>query len=159
MNDDLQHLRYLTLGHYIGAAITALFACFPLIHFSIGLTMLLMPPEMVGVEPFPTRWLGLMFALIGGAAVLFGWAFAVLIFIAGRSLAARKRYMFCFVIAALCCAFIPLGTVLGVFTILVLMRPTVKAMFQEQPVLGVPPERVPRAGAWRDQVVADRSDS
>jgi hypothetical protein len=158
MNDDVQHLRYLTIGHYVGAAITALFACFPLIHFSVGLIMLLTPPEMVGGESFPPRWFGLMFALIGGAAVLFGWAFAALIFVAGRSLAARKRYMFCFVVAALCCAFFPLGTVLGVFTILVLTRPTVKAMFQQQAALGVPPESVPRPGAWRDQTFAERSD-
>jgi hypothetical protein len=38
MNDDAQNLRYLTLGHYICAAIAALFACIPLIHLSIGLS-------------------------------------------------------------------------------------------------------------------------
>lgn len=158
MNDDAQHLRYLSIGHYIAAAITALFACFPLIHFSIGLALLLTPSDLVGGEPFPQRWVGVIFALIGGAAVLFGWAVAALIFIAGRSLAARKRYIFCFVVAGLCCAGFPLGTVLGVFTILVLTRPTVKAMFQQQAALGVPPESVPRPGAWRDQTFADRSD-
>jgi hypothetical protein len=34
--------------------------------------------------------------------------------------------------AAVECLFIPFGTVLGVFTILVLQRPTVKAMFSER---------------------------
>jgi hypothetical protein len=157
MNDDVQHLRYLTIAHYVGAAITALFACFPLIYLSIGLIFVLNLPPMPGGDPFPAQLFGLMFALIGGLAVL-GWAFAVLIFVAGRSLEARKRYIFCLVVAALCCASFPLGTVLGVFTILVLMRPTVKAMFQRQEALGVPPVRVPRPGAWRDQTPAERGD-
>jgi hypothetical protein len=157
MNDDIQYLRYLTIAHYIGAAITALFACFPLIYLSIVMTFLPELPEIDGVDPFPMQLFGPMFALIGGMVVL-GWAFAALIFVAGRSLAARKRYMFCLVVAALCCASFPLGTVLGVFTILVLTRPAVKAMFQPQEVLGVPPVSVPRPGAWRDQTPAERRD-
>jgi hypothetical protein len=157
MNEDAQHLRYLTIAHYVGAAITALFACFPLIYFSVGLIFLFNLPTTEGGDPFPVQLFGLMFALIGGMAML-GWAFAALIFVAGRSLAARKRYTFCFVMAALCCASFPLGTVLGVFTILVLTRPTVKAMFQQKEALGVPPVSVPRPGAWQDQTPAERSD-
>jgi hypothetical protein len=158
MNDDAQNLRYLTIGHYICAAIAAVFACIPLIHFSIGLIFLLKPPAPQDGEQFPAQLFGLMFALIGGAAVLCGWAFAALIFVAGRSLAARRRHTFCIVVAALCCAFFPLGTALGVFTILVLMRPTVKAMFQQQAALGAPPASVPGPGAWRDETFAERSD-
>src|SRR4030095_539329 len=123
MNDDAQNLRYLTIGHYIRAAIAALFACIPLIHLSIGLIFLLNPPAPQDGEPFPAQLSGLMFALIGGAAVLCGWAFAALIFVAGRFLAARRRHTFCIVMAALCCAFFPLGKAPGVFTILGLMRP------------------------------------
>jgi hypothetical protein len=101
MNDDAQNLRYLTIGHYICAAIAALFACIPLIHFSIWLVFLLKPPAPQDGEQFPAQLFGLMFALIGGAAVLCGWAFAALIFVAGRFLAARRRHTFCIVVAAL----------------------------------------------------------
>jgi hypothetical protein len=146
MNDDVQHLRYLSIGYYIGAAITALFASIPLIYFSVVLIFLLKPLTTEGSDLFPVQLFGMMYALFGGMAVL-GWALAALIFVAGRSLAAGKRYAFCFVMAALCCAHFPFGTVLGVFTILVLTRPTVKAMFQQQSALGVPPENIPRPGA------------
>ena len=158
MNDDVQHLRYLTIGHYIGAAITALFACIPLIHLTIGLIFLINPPEAQGGEPFPAQFIGLILALFGGGLVLSGWAFAALIFAAGRSLAARKRHTFCIVVAALCCAFFPFGTTLGVFTILVLTRPAVKAIFQQQAALGAPPASVPGPGAWRDETFVERSD-
>jgi hypothetical protein len=78
--------------------------------------------------PFPL--FGLMFAVVGGSIVLLGWALAVCIALAGRSLAQRKRYTFCLALAGIQCAFTPFGTVLGVFTIIVLIRPSVKALFQ-----------------------------
>jgi len=49
---------------------------------------------------------------------------------AGRCLKAKRNYIFILVIAALNCTFVMrLGTILGVFTFVVLMRPTVKALF------------------------------
>jgi hypothetical protein len=33
--------------------------------------------------------------------------------------------------AAIACLFMPLGTILGVFTIIVLIRPNVKALFEQ----------------------------
>jgi hypothetical protein len=71
---------------------------------------------------------------------------------------ARKRRKFYIVIAAICCAVFPLGTPLGVFTILVLSRPEVKAMFQQQAADGHPQASVPRSGAWRDETFVERSD-
>jgi hypothetical protein len=151
MNNDIEHLRLLTIGHYIAAGITALFACFPLIHLSIGLMLLINPPTMREGEQFPSQAFGLMFALIGGALVLSGWTVAALTFVAGRSIKARKRHTFCIVMAAISCAFFPLGTILGVLSILVLTRPSVKAMFKGQPAFDDQPQAIPRPGGWRDE--------
>jgi hypothetical protein len=54
---------------------------------------------------------------------------AICIFITGRSIAHRKHYWFSFVIACIECIFMPFGTVLGVFTIIVLARESVKRLF------------------------------
>src|SRR5262245_34416700 len=158
MNDDAQHLRMLVIGHYVVAAITALFACFPLIHVTVGVALLFNPPASSHGERFPVPLFGLLFALIGGAFVLIGWTLAGCIFAVGRSLAARKRYYFCLVVAALSCAFFPFGTVLGVFTLLVLLRPSVKALFLSQSANGAPPTSAPQPGAWRDESSAGRGD-
>jgi hypothetical protein len=55
---------------------------------------------------------------------------AALMVVAGRFLAGRRRRDFCIVIAALACAITPFGTVLGVFTLVVPMRPSVQAMLE-----------------------------
>jgi hypothetical protein len=60
---------------------------------------------------------------------LVGQSLAICIVIAGRFLARRKRYPFVFVIACCECLFMPFGTVLGVFTIVLLSRESVKAAF------------------------------
>lgn len=57
------------------------------------------------------------------------WAMAIAIWMAGRCLKRRTAYNYCLVVAAIECTFMPFGTVLGVLTILVLTRPSVKALF------------------------------
>jgi hypothetical protein len=73
--------------------------------------------------------LGWFFIVLASAMIVAGIAFGVSVILAGRFLARRVYYTFCFVMAALECIFVPFGTILGVFTIVVLQRPTVKEMF------------------------------
>jgi hypothetical protein len=159
MNDDVKRLHWLVIGHYVNAAITALFSCLPLIHLSIGLWLLFDPPQPApGAAQFPDRMFGLLFAVIGGGMALFGWTLAVCNFVAGRSIAARKRRKFCIVVAAINCAFFPQGTALGVLTLLALLQPSVKAMFEPHRAIIPPPASAPRPGAWRDDSIFERND-
>ena len=48
---------------------------------------------------------------------------------AGRSIKRRKRHAFCLVVAGLSCFFMPFGTILGVFSLIVLNRPSIKLLF------------------------------
>jgi hypothetical protein len=73
--------------------------------------------------------MGWFFVGFAAIMILFGWAFAFCMILAGRSLAARRRYTFCIVMAAIGCLFMPFGTVLGVFSVIVLLRPSVKELF------------------------------
>ena len=47
----------------------------------------------------------------------------------GNRLKNHTNYTYCLVVDAIACTFVPFGTVLGVFTIIVLVRPSVKALF------------------------------
>jgi hypothetical protein len=137
MNQDLEHLRLLSIFHYIMGGIMAFFACIPLIHVTLGLALVFVPKFFENQAHHsgaaPPVFIGWLFIVLGGAFVLLGWTVAVLTFLAGRNLAHRRRPTFCFVVACLMCAWVPFGTVLGVFTIIVLSRPTVKTLFQTAP--------------------------
>jgi hypothetical protein len=137
-SDDEQHLRLLGIFHYVVGALTALFALFPLIHFSLGLFFVLAPPHLAQQQGGPPpAFIGWFFMIIGGMLFLLGESFAGCVFAAGRFIRSRRRYWFVFVVACFQCAFFPFGTVLGVFTIVVLSRPSVKQVFglgvSEQP--------------------------
>jgi hypothetical protein len=127
-NQDLEHLKLLSIFHYVVAAFAALFACIPFIHFFIGLSMVMGWISDNGNEP-QLGAVGGFFMVFAGAFILCGWAFAVCLALAGRYLSEHRRYTFCLVMAAIACMFMPFGTVLGVFTIIVLVRPSVKELF------------------------------
>ncbi|MCY3023019.1 MAG: hypothetical protein NTW87_28925 [Planctomycetota bacterium] len=129
---DLEHLRLLGMFHYVLGALCVLCGFFPIIHLLLGLS-LLTGKFPSGPQSPPPQLFGVMFTLIPALMMCFIWTMAILVFCAGSFLNAQRHYMFCFVIAAIdCVMFSPLGTVLGVFTIIVLLRPSVKALFAAQ---------------------------
>jgi hypothetical protein len=130
MNQDLQHLKLLSIFHYVVGGLMALIACFPIIHFVVGLIMIVSPASMSGGREPPPPALGWVFVLIGGAIILVGWTGAICLMFAGWFLRRGKHYWFCFATACFSCLFHPFGTVLGVFTIIVLLRPSVKRLFE-----------------------------
>ncbi len=138
-------LRLLSIFHFILAGVTALFSLFPLLHVGLGVAMLAgaLDGSGSGRGDAPPPFVGWMFILIGAALIVGGLGFAVLLFLAGRFLRAQRHWLFVMVVAGLSCAFMPFGTVLGVFTIVTLSRPEVKALFQ-----GADPARVAPPNAW-----------
>jgi len=123
MNQDEQYLKLLSIFHYVVGGLTACFACIFLFHFCIGVAML------TGAIDDAPAFVGLMLVVMSIVFIVLGWTLAVCQIIAGSNLAKRRRYMFCLVIAAISCILMPHGTVLGVFTIIILMRPSVRELF------------------------------
>ncbi|HUR45239.1 MAG TPA: hypothetical protein VMZ27_05110 [Candidatus Saccharimonadales bacterium] len=131
ISKDEEHLRLLSIFHYVVAGISAFCACIPLIHVGLGLMMVLRPDFMGGGRNgAPPAWFGFIFIVVGGVFILLGWTAAICTFISGRYLAKRRKRMFSFVMAAILCMFMPFGTVLGIFTIVVLSRESVQRLYQ-----------------------------
>ncbi|HEY7329126.1 MAG TPA: hypothetical protein VH592_15900 [Gemmataceae bacterium] len=130
MNQDLQHLKLLSIFHYIVAGLLALIACIPIIHLVVGLMMIFSPSSMSSRGEPPPAAVGWIFVLLASAIILLGWTMAICLMISGWFLSRGKKYWFCFVMACAICLFHPFGTVLGVFTIVVLLRPSVKRFFE-----------------------------
>ena len=131
-NRDREHLRLLSIVHYVLAGLAALFSLFPVIHLVFGIALL--SGRLDRGDP-DARVVGGFLTLLAVVMILFGFTLAACLAYAGRCLAQRKHYIFCLVVAGIACLFAPLGTVLGVFTLVVLMRDSVAAAFG-RPVLG-----------------------
>ncbi|HEL2979276.1 TPA: hypothetical protein UMB92_002130 [Stenotrophomonas maltophilia] len=130
---DADHLRTLSIAHYVVGALIAMFSMIFIIHIVLGITALSgnLPMDSGGQPSSPAeqRLFGWMFTLIGCVAVFGGITLGAFVAYAGRCLAHRRRYMLCLIAAGLACLFTPIGTVLGVFSLIILLRPQVKAAF------------------------------
>ena len=128
---DDEHLRLLSIFHYIKGGITGVVSCIPIFHVVLGLAMIIAPHVFGQGKDLPPAFIGWLFVVIGSFIILLGLTFAALTLIAGRCIARRRHRTFCFVWACVQCISVPFGTVLGVFTILVLNRASVKALFNQ----------------------------
>ncbi|MBC2601881.1 hypothetical protein [Puniceicoccus vermicola] len=130
-NEDETHLNSLAVAHYVVGGFMVLFACIPLIHMTVGLVLILGGGEMVNSDgEMPPPFFGWLFFSAGLLFFLLGQAVAVSIILSGRYLKRRKNYLFSFVLACIACTSVPIGTVLGIFTIIVLSRESVKAIYE-----------------------------
>lgn len=136
---DQEQLRLLEIFHYIVGGITALFSLFPLIHVAFGVAMITGGFGPQKPEEPPIELFGGFIVAIGLLFVLFGEVLAFCMILAGRKLAKRIGYTFVFVIACIECLFMPFGTALGVCTIIVLQRESVKRLFGRATPPTMPP--------------------
>ena len=131
---DADHLRVLSILHYVWGGLVLLFSCLAIIYVVLGVLILtgrFTFPTSPGQPPPPSQVMGWMFAGLGGCGLTLGTAVGTLTIVSARRLAERRSRTFSIVMAAVSCLSVPLGTTLGLFTIVVLMRPSVKAMYAE----------------------------
>src|SRR6476660_1390904 len=133
MNQDTEHLRLLAIFHYIVSGLAALLSFFPMLYTIIGGIFIFAARHGTPKpgEELPPEFLGWIFSVVGSLLFVIGIVRAILILIAGRSLALRTRYTFALVMACIECLFVPFGTILGVFTLVVLSREPVRALFSK----------------------------
>ena len=139
MAQDEEHLRLLSIFHYVAGAISAFFSLIPIVHLVFGLVILMAPGSLSSKGGPPPAILGWFLVILALTFMITGWCLAALMIAAGRCLARRRRHRFCMVVAAVECILMPYGTVLGVFTIIVLMRDSVKRLFSPAPPIQVTP--------------------
>ena len=123
---DAEHLKVLSICWYVVAGLNVLFGCFPLMYVAIGVMMMTTGPRPGTPD---AAVMGVMFAIFGGVFAIAIWVGALMAFLTGRALANRNRLVLCYITAGLACLSVPIGTTLGVFTFIVLSRPTVRSQF------------------------------
>jgi len=122
---DQSNLDSLAIFHFVYAAVIALGGFITLAAVLFG----------VGLVSSATRLRGggflaggvFMVVLVCVAAILFLKAF--LVFYSGMSLRRAKHKMLSQIVACLCCFNFPMGTALGIFTLVTLGKPSVAARY------------------------------
>jgi hypothetical protein len=132
---DDEHLKLLSIAYLIAGATNACFSLFGLFYMFMGLvfsTAMTKFPSQAG-QPQPPEFMGWFFGLFGAAFFIAMATLATLKFLAAHRLKARRSRTLCMVAAGLTCFEIPYGTALGVWTLLVLSRPSVARLFEPRP--------------------------
>jgi hypothetical protein len=128
---DADQLNLLSIFHFVGAGLALVGILFILAHFALFHAIFANPKMWENQKQSPPpakffaifKWLYLVFAV---------WFISsgILNVISGLCIRARKHRTFSVVVAAINCLHIPLGTVLGVFTIVVLERDSVRELYE-----------------------------
>lgn len=127
--DDAEHLNLLRIGYYVTAAFSTLVGLFPLLYVGLGMAMAngwFATSSSKGAPPPFIGWF-----MIGAGVVAFTAInlMAVCSWLAAKALRERRRRTLLLVVASAHLMHAPLGTLLGVFSLLVLSRPSVRATF------------------------------
>ena len=128
---DADHLNLLAIFHFVGAGLALFGILFLLLHFAIMHAVFANPKIWADQKngPPPAEFFAIFQWLYLFAGV---WLFTSLSLnvLSGLFLRARKHRTFSFAVAGLNCLHMPLGTVLGVFTIIVLNRASVRELYE-----------------------------
>ncbi len=130
---DADHLKLLSIFHFICSGLALLGIFFLLLHFAIMHAVFENPQlwqnQKSGSPPAAFFLIFKVLYLVFGLWFLLSCALNI---ISGLCLASRKGRTFSLVVAGLNCLHVPLGTVLGVFTFVVLLRDSVRELYEAQ---------------------------
>jgi len=100
---------------------------FGVIYALVGVAMML--DEDVH-NPKGMRAAGIILIIVSVFVVLLVLGMALLSFLTAQGLGRQKRRVLIYIMASLACLSVPLGTLLGVFTFVIMGRPAVKQAFE-----------------------------
>jgi len=131
---DADHLKLLAVFHYVlgGLAVLGLgflFLHWFMFHAIVGNPELWKDASGKGATPPPQQMLTLFRWFYSFMGVVLVAACAANI-VSGLSIQSRRRRIFSLVVAGLNCLCLPFGTVLGVFTFVVLLRESVVEVYE-----------------------------
>ncbi len=137
---DEEHLKLLSICYMISAAISACFSMMGLMYAGMGavLSEAIKRAPGLGTDTAnaPPAFIGWIFGAIGVVVFLILITMAGLQLGVALSLKKRKARTFCMVVAAFECLGVPYGTLLGIFTFIVLGRDSVTRLFEANPFPG-----------------------
>ena len=130
--DDEEHLRLLAIFHFVGAGLALLGLMLLGLHFTVMHTLITNQYFWQNSRsgPPPAAFFAVFQVFYFFGAIWFITS-GVLNVISGFCLRARTNRTFSIIVAAINCLHLPLGTALGIFTLIVLTRSSVRELYGE----------------------------
>jgi hypothetical protein len=128
---DADHLKLLSIFHFVGAGLALIAILFLLGHFAMFHAFMANSNfwENQRQAPPPREFFAIFKWFYLVLAVWFAGS-GILNLLSGFRIRARRHRTFSLVVAGINCVHVPLGTVLGVFTIIILARDSVRELYE-----------------------------
>ena len=127
-----KNLDLLGTFHTVFGIIGVLMGLAPLLQITISiLTLSGMLNLAEAFEVELPEWFGYSFLILGIASFVISQTTACLILYSGRQLKKRRKRRLSFVVACGLCLAFPLGTILGIFTLIILNQDETKELYQQ----------------------------
>jgi len=130
-----EHIKTLSICHYVYAGLAACGSCLGGFYIAMGALIgeaIKHAPQSDPAKAPPPEFVHLftmLFTGIGVAIVVVALTVAVLCVLSARAMSQRRNRTFSLVVASILCLSVPLGTTLGVFTLVVLTKPAAERLY------------------------------
>jgi hypothetical protein len=134
-------LKLLSIGYYVQGGVVTFYALLVLCYVGVmGVVVFtaIQKSAQGGSGDHIPAWVLPLVGAVLATVMLVILTSGLLLLYAGLALRRRKHYTFLLVMAALSCMAIPYGTLLGIFTFIVLQRPAAKVLFGRTPAFPPP---------------------
>lgn len=131
MDNRRENLRLLGIFHFVYAGLVLVGSLLPVVWLTMAAVW--WPELTADMDPgsgMPMMLTGTVGLALAGFGILMAWLWAGVLVVAGRSLMQSRRHTFCMVVAAVSCLSFPVGTLLGVSTLVVINRNDVRELFE-----------------------------
>ena len=128
---DAEHVRLLAIFHFVSAALSFVGVIFSSLYFLLFQVVFSNPELTQSQEGPPPEEILTIFRWFTGLFVAWFLVSCIGNLLSGMFLRRRRHRTFSMVIAVINCLHIPLGTILGVFTLVVLGRESVRKLYTD----------------------------
>ena len=126
------NLQALSIFHYVYAGLSACSSLLGLFYVALGQLLgwaVAQAPKPQHGEAPPPELFQWLFGILGFVVMAVALTIALLSFLSGRAIARRRSRTFSLVVAGILCLTGPIGIALGVFTLVVLLKPEAERLY------------------------------
>lgn len=126
---DEEHLRLLPVLYWVLGGLDIFISLYGLIYVAMGAVVAMVPWQSSSASDAPPAFLGWFFFAIGAGFMLAFGGSAALKIATGFWIRKRRHRTATLIMAGVSCLSVPFGTLVGVLSFMVLLRPSVASLY------------------------------